>query len=112
MATNQDIEISGIVLNIKNVKKIKLLFRKLAHMPKLRILKKISEAPKEGICVNEIFTAKGINLGQSHASIILSELRKDNLVTSRKDGKNRYYTLNKKNLQVAKAICDLADKLT
>ncbi len=112
MAKGIVIKIGDMEFNTGNISKVKVLFRKLAHSPKLKMLQKIAEAPEGGICVQDIYKAKGIKLGQSHASILLADLRREKLVETRREGKNVYYTLNKETLSTAKDICDIAEKLT
>ena len=98
-----------IGVNPRVVKRLKVLFRILAHPMKVKILETILDAENpSGICVQDIYNHRRINLGQSHASIILAELRKEGLVNTRREGKNIFYTVNKETLKGATDICNLA----
>ncbi len=106
MATGKE---NKLGVNPMTVKKLKVLFRILSHPVKVKILEKIEAADQNtGICVLHIYTDKKIDLGQSHASIILSELRREKMVETRREGKNIFYTINKKTLDGAVQLCNQA----
>lgn len=107
-----EVEIMGINFSPKTINRVRTLFMKLAHPKKIQILKAIAEAPpKTGVCVKDIFNSPGMKLKQSHTSIMLGELRKEKLVISKQSGSHQFYFINPKNIELAKAICVLAEKL-
>ena len=80
------------------------IFRALAHPLRMRIVSVIWN--KDAVCVNEIFEALGIE--QSLASQHLRILRQAQLVTTRREGKFIYYTVDQnKMLAVRRALLHL-----
>ena len=100
-----------INVNQKAVQRLKVLFRILAHQKKVSILELIAGVDQTiGICVQDIYEHKKIDLGQSHASIMLAELRNEKLVNTRRDGKNIYYTINQNTIDAALEIGKIAEQ--
>ena len=109
MATDKNIK--KITVNPLAIKRLKVLFRILAHSKKVSILEVIAAADKsKGICVQDIYEHKRIGLGQSHASIMLSELRKEKLVITRREGKKIFYTINQATIDAALEIGKIAEQ--
>ena len=94
------------LLNIDyhNIKKAALILRSLNHKLRQQILKIISEDNK--ITVTEIYVK--LRLEQSVASQHLAILRKAGIVTTQREGKFIYYTINTSRVEaVQKFVNDL-----
>ncbi len=86
---------SAIQINYYNVKKAALVLRSLNHKLRQQILALIETEKK--ITVTEIYVR--MRLEQSVASQHLAILRKAGIVTTQRDGKFIYYTLNQKRIE-------------
>ncbi len=84
-----------IQINYYNVKKAALVLRSLNHKLRQQILALIETEKK--ITVTEIYVR--MRLEQSVASQHLAILRKAGIVTTQRDGKFIYYTLNHKRIE-------------
>lgn len=91
-------------INYYNVKKASLVLRALNHKLRQQILKLIHENGK--LAVTEIYVK--LRLEQSVASQHLAILRKAGIVTTRREGKFIYYTINKARVE---AIDDFVTRL-
>ncbi len=91
-------------INYYNVKKASLVLRSLNHKLRQQILKIIYE--NEKLAVTEIYVK--LRLEQSVASQHLAILRKAGIVTTKRDGKFIYYTINKQRIE---AIDEFVTKL-
>ena len=106
LADEQDNKETTNELNINyyNIKKASLVLRSLNHKLRQQIIKTINE--NEKLAVTEIYVK--LRLEQSVASQHLAILRKAGIVTTKRDGKFIYYTINKKRIE---AIDEFVDKL-
>src|ERR1041384_5559196 len=87
-----------------SIKKSSLILRALNHKLRQQIIKIIDEDSK--ITVTEIYVK--LRLEQSVASQHLAILRKAGIVTTERDGKFIYYTINKQRIaEVAKFVEEL-----
>jgi len=91
-------------INYYNVKKASLVLRSLNHKLRQQILKIIYESEK--LAVTEIYVK--LRLEQSVASQHLAILRKAGIVTTKREGKFIYYTINKQRIE---AINEFVTKL-
>jgi DNA-binding transcriptional ArsR family regulator len=82
-------------INYHNIKKASLILRSLNHKLRQQILKIIYEEKK--ITVTEIYVK--LRLEQSVASQHLAILRKAGIVTTQREGKFIYYTINDKRVE-------------
>ena len=82
-------------INYYNVKKASLVLRSLNHKLRQQILKIIYESDK--LAVTEIYVK--LRLEQSVASQHLAILRKAGIVTTKREGKFIYYTINKQRIE-------------
>lgn len=87
--------LSAVQINYYNVKKAALVLRSLNHKLRQQILALIETEKK--ITVTEIYVR--MRLEQSVASQHLAILRKAGIVTTQRDGKFIYYTLNQKRIE-------------
>lgn len=96
---------SGLLsIDYHNIKKAALILRSLNHKLRQQILKIISEDNK--ITVTEIYVK--LRLEQSVASQHLAILRKAGIVTTQREGKFIYYTINTSRVEaVQKFVNDL-----
>ena len=95
---------STLQINYYNVKKASLVLRSLNHKLRQQIIKIINESEK--LAVTEIYVK--LRLEQSVASQHLAILRKAGIVTTKREGKFIYYTINKKRVE---AIDEFVSKL-
>lgn len=95
---------SELNINYYNIKKASLVLRSLNHKLRQQIIKIINE--NEKLAVTEIYVK--LRLEQSVASQHLAILRKSGVVTTKRDGKFIYYTINKKRIE---AIDEFVSKL-
>lgn len=91
-------------INYYNIKKASLVLRSLNHKLRQQIIKIINE--NEKLAVTEIYVK--LRLEQSVASQHLAILRKAGIVTTKREGKFIYYTINKKRVE---AIDEFVNKL-
>jgi len=82
-------------IDYHNIKKASLILRSLNHKLRQQILKIIYEERK--ITVTEIYVK--LRLEQSVASQHLAILRKAGIVTTQREGKFIYYTINDKRVE-------------
>ena len=103
---DQQVESEENALNINyyNVKKASLVLRSLNHKLRQQIIKIINEGSK--LTVTEIYVR--LRLEQSVASQHLAILRKAGIVSTKREGKFIYYTINKKRVE---AIDEFVTKL-
>jgi len=97
-------EENTLPLNYYNIKKAALVLRSLNHKLRQQILKVINETEK--LAVTEIYVK--LRLEQSVASQHLAILRKAGIVSTKREGKFIYYTINKKRVE---AIDEFVTKL-
>lgn len=95
---------NALQINYYNVKKASLVLRALNHKLRQQIIKIINESEK--LAVTEIYVK--LRLEQSVASQHLAILRKAGIVTTKREGKFIYYTINKKRVE---AIDEFVNKL-
>ncbi len=95
---------NGLHINYYNIKKASLLLRSLNHKLRQQIIKIIYE--NEKLTVTEIYLK--LLLDQSVASQHLAILRKARIVSTKRDGKFIYYTINKRQVE---AIEEFVTKL-
>ena len=95
---------NALQINYYNVKKASLVLRSLNHKLRQQIIKIIHESEK--LAVTEIYVK--LRLEQSVASQHLAILRKSGIVTTKREGKFIYYTINKKRVE---AINEFVNKL-
>ncbi|MDB5224208.1 MAG: transcriptional regulator, ArsR family [Chitinophagaceae bacterium] len=95
---------NALHINYYNVKKASLVLRSLNHKLRQQIIKIINESDK--LAVTEIYVK--LRLEQSVASQHLAILRKAGIVTTKREGKFIYYTINKKRVE---AIDEFVSKL-
>lgn len=99
--TNEPITVSAIEtpdtlkINYHNLKKAALVLRALNHKLRQQILNLIESEKK--ITVTEIYVR--LRLEQSVASQHLAILRRAGIVTTQRDGKFIYYTVNYKRIE-------------
>ena len=91
-------EENGLHINYYNVKKASLVLRSLNHKLRQQIIKIIDESEK--LAVTEIYVK--LRLEQSVASQHLAILRKAGIVTTKREGKFIYYTINKQRVESVK----------
>lgn len=91
-------EENGLQINYYNVKKASLVLRSLNHKLRQQIIKIIDESDK--LAVTEIYVK--LRLEQSVASQHLAILRKAGIVTTKREGKFIYYTINKQRVESVK----------
>ncbi len=91
-------------INYYNIKKASLILRSLNHKLRQQIIKIIHESDK--LAVTEIYVK--LRLEQSVASQHLAILRKAGIVSTKREGKFIYYTINKQRVQ---AINEFVSKL-
>ena len=89
-------------VNYHNIKKAALILRALNHKLRQQIIKFISEGDK--LTVTEIYVK--LRLEQSVASQHLAILRLAGIVTTERDGKYIYYTLDRARLEEVSAFVD------
>ena len=82
-------------IDYHNIKKASLILRSLNHKLRQQILRIIHEEKK--ITVTEIYVK--LRLEQSVASQHLAILRKAGIVTTQREGKFIYYTINEKRVE-------------
>lgn len=82
-------------INFYNVKKASLVLRALNHKLRQQILKLINENDK--LAVTEIYVK--LRLEQSVASQHLAILRKAGIVSTKREGKFIYYTINRSRVE-------------
>ena len=93
-------------INFHNLKKAALVLRSLNHKLRQQILTLIETEKK--ITVTEIYVR--MRLEQSVASQHLAILRRAGIVTTQRDGKFIYYTVNYKRIEeINKLVQDLID---
>jgi DNA-binding transcriptional ArsR family regulator len=95
---------NALQINYYNVKKASLVLRSLNHKLRQQIIKIIHESDK--LAVTEIYVK--LRLEQSVASQHLAILRKAGIVSTKREGKFIYYTINKQRVQ---AIDEFVSKL-
>jgi DNA-binding transcriptional ArsR family regulator len=98
---DEDLSIQGenaLQINYYNVKKASLVLRSLNHKLRQQIIKIIDESDK--LAVTEIYVK--LRLEQSVASQHLAILRKAGIVTTKREGKFIYYTINKPRVESVK----------
>lgn len=91
-------------INYYNIKKASLVLRSLNHKLRRQILKIIYDSDK--LAVTEIYVK--LRLEQSVASQHLAILRRVGIVTTKREGKFIYYTINKQRVE---AIDEFVAKL-
>ena len=89
-------------INYHNLKKAALVLRALNHKLRQQILTLIETEKK--ITVTEIYVR--LRLGQSVASQHLAILRRAGIVTTQRDGKFIYYTVNYKRIDEINGVVD------
>lgn len=97
-------EDNSLQINYYNIKKASLVLRSLNHKLRQQIIKIIHESDK--LAVTEIYVK--LRLEQSVASQHLAILRKAGIVSTKREGKFIYYTINKQRVQ---AINEFVSKL-
>lgn len=95
---------SSLQINYYNVKKAALVLRSLNHKLRQQIIKLIHESGK--LPVTEIYVK--LRLEQSVASQHLAILRKAGIVSTKREGKFIYYTINEQRVE---AIDEFVSKL-
>ncbi len=85
-------------IDYHNIKKAALILRSINHKLRQQIIKIIFEANK--LTVTEIYV--NLRLEQSVASQHLAILRKAGIVSTRREGKFIYYTINEKRVEAVK----------
>jgi DNA-binding transcriptional ArsR family regulator len=98
------IEINTLNINYYNIKKASLVLRSLNHKLRQQIIKLIHESEK--LTVTEIYVK--LRLEQSVASQHLAILRKAGIVSTKREGKFIYYTINTQRIE---AIEEFVSKL-
>ncbi len=95
---------SSVKIDYYNVKKAALILRALNHKLRQQLIKLIDEESK--ITVTEIYVR--LRLEQSVASQHLAILRKAGIVTTIRDGKFIYYSINHQRVEdINKIVMDL-----
>jgi DNA-binding transcriptional ArsR family regulator len=97
-------ETDSLNINYYNIKKASLVLRSLNHKLRQQIIKLINESEK--LTVTEIYVK--LRLEQSVASQHLAILRKAGIVSTKREGKFIYYTIN---TQRVEAIEEFVGKL-
>jgi DNA-binding transcriptional ArsR family regulator len=97
-------EENSLRINYYNVKKASLVLRSLNHKLRQQIIKLIHESGK--LAVTEIYVK--LRLEQSVASQHLAILRKAGIVSTKREGKFIYYTINEQRVE---AIDEFVNKL-
>ena len=92
-------------MKYENLNKAVKVIRALNHELRQRVIKEIYDGPCGSLTVTEIQQKVGID--QSVASQHLAILRNAGIVTTKRDGKHIYYSVNKGRVN---HICDLAGK--
>lgn len=95
---------NALNINYYNIKKASLVLRSLNHKLRQQIIKLIHESEK--LTVTEIYVK--LRLEQSVASQHLAILRKAGIVSTKREGKFIYYTIN---TQRVEAIEEFVSKL-
>ena len=88
-------EENALHINYYNVKKTSIVLRSLNHKLRQQIIKVIHESNK--LTVTEIYVR--LRLEQSVASQHLAILRRAGIVTTKREGKFIYYTINKQRVE-------------
>jgi len=102
---DQEPEKNGLPdINYYNVKKAALVLRALNHKLRQQIIKTISESKK--LTVTELYVK--LRLEQSVASQHLAILRKTGIVSTQREGKFIFYTINSSRIE---AINEFVTKL-
>lgn len=86
---------SGLNINYHSIKKAALILRALNHKLRQQIVKYIAE--EEKLTVTEIYVK--LRLEQSVASQHLAILRVAGIVSTQREGKFIYYTINRKRIK-------------
>ena len=94
--------ISPLSIDFYSIKKASLVLRALNHKLRQQLLKLIEEEKK--ITVTEIYVR--LKLEQSVASQHLAILRKAGIVTTQRDGKFIYYTVNYKRIDEINSVIE------
>ena len=95
---------NSLQINYYHIKKASLVLRSLNHKLRQQIIKIINENDK--LAVTEIY--EKLRLEQSVASQHLAILRRVGIVTTKRDGKYIYYTINRHRIE---AINEFVNKL-
>jgi DNA-binding transcriptional ArsR family regulator len=95
LSASKPLSESSINVDYHSLKKAALVLRALNHKLRQQLLKLIEEEKK--ITVTEIYVR--LRLEQSVASQHLAILRKAGIVTTQRDGKFIYYTVNFKRIE-------------
>lgn len=95
---------NALRINYYNIKKVSLVLRSLNNKLRQQIIKIINENDK--LSVTEIYVK--LRLEQSVASQHLAILRKAGIVSTKREGKFIYYTINKQRVE---AIDEFVSKL-
>lgn len=88
-------EENALHINYYNVKKTAIVLRSLNHKLRQQIIKAIHESNK--LTVTEIYVK--LRLEQSVASQHLAILRRAGIVSTKREGKFIYYTINKQRVE-------------
>lgn len=88
-------EENALHINYYNVKKTSIVLRSLNHKLRQQIIKVIHESNK--LTVTEIYVK--LRLEQSVASQHLAILRRAGIVSTKREGKFIYYTINKQRVE-------------
>jgi DNA-binding transcriptional ArsR family regulator len=88
-------EENALHINYYNVKKTSIVLRSLNHKLRQQIIKVINENDK--LTVTEIYVK--LRLEQSVASQHLAILRRAGIVSTKREGKFIYYTINKQRVE-------------
>lgn len=95
ISQNVDDSQNGLEIDYHNIKKASLILRSLNHKLRQQLIKLISENAK--MTVTEIYVK--LRLEQSVASQHLAILRKAEIVSTAREGKFIYYTVNKQRIK-------------
>lgn len=97
-------EENALHINYYNVKKTSIVLRSLNHKLRQQIIKTIHENDK--LMVTDIYVK--LRLEQSVASQHLAILRRAGIVSTKREGKFIYYTINKQRIEaIDKFVSDL-----
>ncbi len=97
-------EENALHINYYNVKKTSIILRSLNHKLRQQIIKTIHENDK--LMVTDIYVK--LRLEQSVASQHLAILRRAGIVSTKREGKFIYYTINKQRIEaIDKFVSDL-----
>ena len=97
-------EENALHINYYNVKKTSIVLRSLNHKLRQQIIKTIHENDK--LMVTDIYVK--LRLEQSVASQHLAILRRAGIVSTKREGKFIYYTINKQRVEsIDKFVSDL-----